>query len=73
MSKGTQILFKTETSCTIRLKNGRFKKVPLPKFKHEQIVQTSLKHYSQKDFTMVLEPTFTENRGWVYGEQYIHR
>ena len=60
-------------SVCIRLDNGRMKSVPSAKFRHEQIVRTSEKHYSQKDFTMVLKPTWSEVRGWIYGERYISR
>ena len=73
MSNGTQIFFRSDTTCCVRLKNGRFKKVALPKFYHRQFVRTSPKHYSQKSFTMVLQPTWTETRRWVYGERYIDR
>ena len=74
MNNGTQILFENKNgTCCIRLKNGKFKRVTLPEFKHKQIVRTSPKHFSQTDFTMVLEPSWTEKRGWVYGERYIDR
>lgn len=44
--------------------------IPKPKFTHGQYVKTSPKHYSQKDFTRLISPSYTENRGWVYGEYY---
>lgn len=70
----TDILYKNKdgTVC-IRDEKGKFLSVPSPPFYNEQIVKTSPKHYSQNSFTMVLEPTWTETRGWVYGERYINR
>ena len=70
----TDILYtnKNGTVC-IRNKEGKFLSVPSPPFRDEQIVKTAPKHYSQKSFTMVLEPTWSETRGWIYGEQYINR
>jgi len=44
--------------------------IPKPKFVHGQFVKPSSKHYSQKDFTRVISPSYTDNRGWVYGESY---
>lgn len=44
--------------------------IPRPKFFHGQYVKTSTKHCSQKDFTRVISPCYTANRGWVYGEYY---
>lgn len=44
--------------------------IPKPKFAHGQFVKTSGKHYSKKDFTRVISPSYTDNRGWVYGESY---
>lgn len=42
-----------------------------PKFFDGEIVKTSPKHYSQKRFTMLRSPTWTENRGWVYEEIFV--
>lgn len=67
-------LFKLKSgNICIRDDKGKFRSVSSPPFQHEQIVKTSPKHYSQSSFTMVLEPTWTETRGWVYGERYISR
>lgn len=70
----TKILYTNDngTVC-IRDEKGKFLSVPASLFQNEEIVKTSSKHYSQKSFTMVLEPTWTKTRGWVYGERYISR
>jgi hypothetical protein len=68
----TTILYSGKNgNVCIRNKHGRIESVPAPPFRHEQIVRTSSKHYSQKSFTMVLQPTWNETRGWIYGERYI--
>ena len=70
----TDILFTTKSgNVCIRDKEGRFRSVKSPAFKHRQIVTTSAKHYSKEAFTMVLEPTWSEVRGWIYGQSFIRR
>ena len=70
----TEILFTTKNgNVCIRGKDGRFFSVKPPAFKHCQIVTTSTKHYSKNSFTMVLEPTWSEVRGWIYGQRFIER
>lgn len=51
---------------------GEIKKVDLPKFKNNEVVKTSIKHYSQKEFTLLINRTYTDERGWIYGESYIN-
>lgn len=46
--------------------------VAMPKFKHNEVVKTSERHYSQKDYTRVIQPTYTDERGWIYGESFIN-
>ena len=46
--------------------------VEMPKFKHNEVVKTSARHYSQKDYTRVLQPSYTDERGWIYGESFIN-
>lgn len=53
-------------------KSKEEKTIPAPKFKHGEIVKTTTKHYSPKDFTQLISPAWTDNRGWVYGESYIN-
>jgi hypothetical protein len=70
----TEILFKTKQGKVIIIDDkGNKRAVEPPPFEHEQIVKTSPKHYSQKSFIMVLKPSWTKTRGWVYGERYISR
>ena len=57
---------------TPRTKKGRFTKAPKPKFSVGQIVTTSPKHYSQHDVIMMNMVSWTESRGWVYGQSYCH-
>jgi hypothetical protein len=45
--------------------------VDAPPFEHEEIVTTSKKHYSHYPITMVLEPTYVPNRGWIYGQKFF--
>lgn len=52
---------------------GELCEIPPPKFRHKQIVKTTDTYFSPKSFTRLLRPTYTENRGWVYGEGYINR
>jgi len=52
---------------------GEMCEIPLPKFRHRQIVQTAPDYFSPKSFTRLLDPTYVEERGWVYGENYIDR
>lgn len=52
---------------------GELCEIPFPKFKHKQIVKTTKEYFSPKSFTRLLSPSYTENRGWVYGENYIDR
>jgi hypothetical protein len=47
--------------------------VPKNKFYDGEYVITSSTHFSPKDFTQVIDPTWTENRGWVYTEHYVDR
>ena len=56
----------------IRDAAGKFKKVKPPKFFSGQFVRTNGTHFSQKELTQVLEPTWTETRGWVYIEAFCH-
>jgi hypothetical protein len=48
------------------------KLIPKPKFTHNQIVKTSKTHYSQKEFTRLITPVYTDKRGWIYGETYMN-
>lgn len=56
-----------------RNSQGEFCKIPKNKFSNGEIVQTTAAYYSPKSFTRLVSPTYTENRGWVYGENYIDR
>lgn len=56
-----------------RNSQGEFCKIPKNKFPEGEIVQTTPTYYSPKSFTRLITPTYTENRGWVYGENYIDR
>lgn len=51
---------------------NELKIVELPKFKHNEVVKTSSRHFSQKDYTRVTDPRYTDERGWIYGENYIN-
>lgn len=64
-------LYKKDGFVYFRKDNGRFLKVKKNRFEHGEIVSTSDKHYSKEGITVVLEPKYTEKRGWVYREQYI--
>ena len=55
-----------------RNKKGQIDKHPKPKFKDNEIVTTTGKHYSIKNITRLKNPSFTENRGWVYVENFIN-
>ena len=63
-SKGMMIV---ENPETLEIKN-----VNPPFFYDGEIVRTSSKHFSQKKLTRVLSPSYTDNRGWVYTENYIN-
>lgn len=56
-----------------RNSQGEFCKIPKNKFEDGEIVQTTTTYYSPKSFTRLVSPMFTEDRGWVYGENYIDR
>ena len=49
------------------------KEKPRARYYDGQIVKTSSKHYIQKKFTMVIDPTWNEKRGWIYGERYLSK
>jgi len=67
-------LYETKDKIILRHKeNGQMKAVAKPRFAHEQFVKTTPKHYSQKSFTQVIEPTWNDTRGWIYGEHYVNR
>jgi len=67
-------LYETKDKIILREnKNGQMKAVVKPKFSHEQFVKTTSKHYSQKTFTQVCDPSWTDSRGWVYVENYVSR
>ena len=55
-----------------RNNKGQINKHPKPKFKDNEIVTTTEKHYSIKNITRLKKPSFTENRGWVYIENFIN-
>lgn len=69
----TQIIMKLESGRVLIREDGKFLSVPAPAFEHKQIVKSSGKHYSKDSFTMVLEPTWSKVRGWIYGQRYISR
>ena len=53
-----------------RDKKGRF--IPnKAAFRDGEVVTTTPKHFSPKDITIVSNPSYTENRGWVYTENYV--
>lgn len=54
-----------------RNKKGKFMSIPDPVFSDGEIVTTSDKHYSPKALTILTKPTYSENRGWVYIENYV--
>lgn len=56
-----------EHAETLEIKN-----VKSPLFNDGEIVSTSSKHFSQKGLTRLLSPSYTDNRGWVYTENYIN-
>lgn len=72
ISKG-EFLYERNDSYFIRNEKGEIEKIPKNKFYHGQIVKTTDKHFSQKTFTSVVEPNYTEQRGWIYGEGYLSR
>jgi hypothetical protein len=55
----------------IRNKKGKFQKVQKNKFEDGEIVSTSSKHYSYHSLSILAQPNYAENRGWVYVENYI--
>ena len=70
--KGTY-LYGNSDCYYIRDEKGKIKKIPLNKFSHNQIVTTTEKHFSKESFTRLQYPVYTDNRGWVYTENYIDR
>jgi hypothetical protein len=70
---GGEILSWQEDHILARNSKGEYCKIPHPKFHDRQFVKTRDGFYSPADFTRVLHPTYTETRGWVYGQQYINR
>lgn len=68
-----KIISVQEDGILCRNKKGEFCTIPLPKFRHNQFVKTTLTYYSPKTFTRLVNPTYTLTRGWVYGERYIDR
>lgn len=64
------VYHKNESDWILRLANGRFKKVPAPKFFHGQVVTTTPKHFSQSRMIILIEPSWTKTQGWVYGNEY---
>jgi len=66
-----KFLYEEKGFYFIRDIEGKIQKIEKNKFEHNQIVKSSSKHYSQKSFTRVQEPTYNKVRGWVYVENYI--
>lgn len=72
MHNGYILIEEQETGILVYNRERKEEKIiSYPKFKHGEIVKTSSKHYSPKDFTQLLSPSWTDNRGWVYGENYL--
>lgn len=59
--------------AVLELEDGELLKINPPKFRNREVVSTTNKHYSQKELTRVLNPQYTENRGWVYVENYLDK
>lgn len=66
-----KILYESNNSFIARDEKGRMVKIPKNKFADGEIVTTSQKHYSQAELTKLTQPRYTENRGWVYSQNYI--
>jgi hypothetical protein len=56
----------------IRDDRGRFMDKLKARFFDGQIVTTTPKHYSQNETIMVVKPTFSNIRGWIYGNNFCH-
>lgn len=71
--KPFQALYKQDGKYYFRNDKGQITAIPVNKFEHNEVVKGSKKHYSKKTFVMLIEPVYTETRGWVYGTQFIDR
>ncbi len=72
ISKG-EFLYEENGFYYIRSEKGTIEKIVKNRFKHNEIVKTTNTHYSEKTFTRVIDPSYVESRGWIYGESYISR
>lgn len=70
---GGEILAVGKDGLMCRNGKGEFCNIPFPRFANKQIVKTTSDYFSPKSFTRLIDPTYTENRGWIYGENYIDR
>ena len=67
-----KILMKIPNTDKVLIEHkGRRDVVDSPPFEHEEIVTTNKKNYSQCEITMLLEPTYVPNRGWIYGQRFF--
>lgn len=71
--KPFESLYRQENKYYFRNDKGQISAIPVNKFEHNEIVRTSKKHYYEATFVMLIEPTYTEERGWVYGTKFINR
>ena len=66
-----EILYSNGDSLIIRNNKGKMQKIPKNKFEKGEIVMKGDKHYSKDGIVRLLDPTWTDTRGWIYGENYI--
>ena len=66
-----ELLYEAEGNIIARNEKGQLTKIPKNKFNDGEIVTTSKRHFSEKALGILTKPTYTENRGWVYIENYI--
>lgn len=70
--KPEDFLYEKDDKLYYRDALGKIKKVPKNKFSEGEIVRTKSNHCSPNRFTRIIQPNYTEERGWIYGENYIN-
>ena len=66
-----KLLYETKDHVIARDGKGRLTKITKNKFNDGEVVQLSENHYSGRGITIVKTPTYTKERGWIYGENFI--